>query len=70
MEDEEALESSTHISQLPDPVQHQVNNLLPNGVVPPGIVVGSVLLASDQLLGVEQLAVGSSSYLVCLMTSN
>ena len=34
--------------------------LLPNGVVAPGVVVGGVLLASDQLLGVEELSVGPS----------
>ena len=64
MEDEESLKASTHVSKLPDPVQHQVNDLLPNGVVPPGVVVGGVLLASDQLLRMKQLSVGSSSHLI------
>ena len=64
MEDEESLESSAHIGQLPDPVKNQVNNLLADGVVAPGVVVGGVLLASDQLLGVKQLTIGSSSNLV------
>ena len=57
------LESSALISDLPDPVQHQVHDLLANGVVTPGVVVGGVLLASDQLLGVEELSVGSSANL-------
>ena len=35
-----------------------------DGVVSPGVVVGRVLLSAHQLLGVEQLPVGSSSNLV------
>ena len=33
--------------------------LLPNGVVAPGVVVGSVLLASDHAAGVEEVSVCS-----------
>ena len=58
MEDEETLEPSAHVRQLPHPVQHQVHDLLADGVVAPGVVVGGVLLACDQLLRVEQLPVG------------
>ena len=61
MEDEETLETSALISQLPDAVQHQVHNLLAHGVVPPGVVVGGIFLASNQLLGMEQLTVRPSS---------
>ena len=64
MEDEESLETSALVSQLPDPVQNQVHDLLPDGVVAPGVVVGGVLLASNKLLGMEQLAIGSSSNLI------
>merc|ERR1711893_264654 len=64
VEDEEALQPSALVSQLPDAVQDQVNNLLTNGVVTTGIVVGSILLTSDQLLRVEQLAVGASADLI------
>merc|ERR1719187_2445682 len=64
MEDEEALESSTVVSQLPDPVQDQVHNLLAHGVVTPGVVVSGVLLAGDHLLGVEELPVGPGTDLV------
>ena len=32
------------------------------------VVVGSVFLASDQLLGVKQLTVGASAHLVCKLT--
>merc|ERR1711976_406661 len=64
VEDEEALQTSALISQLADPVQDKIHNLLANGVVTTGIVVGSILLASDQLLRVEQLAVGASADLI------
>jgi len=64
VEDEEALETGALVSQLPDPVQNQVNDLLANGVVTTGIVVGGILLASDELLGVEQLAVCASAHLI------
>ena len=49
MEDEETLESSALLREFPDSVKNQVNNLLADGVVTPGVVVGGVLLASDQL---------------------
>ena len=61
MEDEESLEPGALVRQLPHPVQHQVDDLLADGVVTPRVVVGGVLLAGHQLLGVEQLAVRSSS---------
>ena len=38
--------------------------LLPNGVVAPGVVVGGVLLAIDQLLRMVELTVGPNSGLV------
>lgn len=47
--------------QLANPVQDEVNDLLANGVVPTGIVIGSIFLACDQLLRVEELAVGASA---------
>ena len=49
MEKKKSLKSRTLVSQLPDSVQNQVHDLLANGVVAPGVVVGSVLLARDQL---------------------
>ena len=54
------LEASAVVCQLADPVQHQVDDLLADGVVPASVVVRRVLLAGHQLLGVEQLAVGAS----------
>ena len=52
------------IGHPPDLVHRDLNLLLTNGVVTPGVVVGSILLASDQLLGVEELPVGSHFDLV------
>ena len=69
MEDEESLETCAHVGQLADTVQHQVNNLLADGVVASCVVVGRVLLAGDQLLGVEQLAIGSSPNLIYKISS-
>ena len=38
--------------------------ILTNGVVSSGVVVGSILLAGDELLRVEELAVSSSPHLI------
>jgi len=64
VEDEETLETSTLIGQLSDSVEHQVNDLLTDGVVTSGVVVGGILLTGDQLLWVEELSVGTSSDLI------
>ena len=64
VEDEESLESGTLISQFSDPVQAVVNNLLSDGVVTTSVVVGSVLFATDELFGVEELSVGSSPHFI------
>jgi len=64
MEDEESLETSALISKLTDTVKHQVNDLLSNGVVTTGIVVGSILLAGHKLLRVKELAVCASTDLI------
>merc|ERR1719500_298894 len=64
MEEKESLESSASICQLPDSVKNKVDNLLSDGVVSSGIVVGGVLLSVDELLRVVQLTVCSASGLV------
>jgi len=64
VEDEETLETSTLIGQLSDSVEHQVHDLLTNGIVTSGVVVSGILLTGDQLLWVEELSVGTSSDLV------
>jgi hypothetical protein len=65
VEDEEALQTGALVSQLADSVQDQVDDFLADGVVAASVVVGGVLLARDQLLGVEQLAVGAGADLIC-----
>jgi len=61
VEDHEALETGTVISELADSVKDQVDDFLADGVVATGIVVGSIFLAGDELLGVVELSVGSSA---------
>ncbi len=41
-----------------------VNELLSDGVVTTGVVVGGILLSSDHQLGVEQTAVGAGADLI------
>ena len=62
--DKEALKTSAVISELADPVEDEVNNLLSDGVVTTGVVVGGIFLSGDQLLRVVELAVGTSANLV------
>merc|ERR1712107_441192 len=64
MEQKESLKSSTGVSELPNPVENQVDNLLSDSVVSSSVVVSSVLLSVDELLGMVQLTVGSASGLI------
>ena len=64
MEDKESLKTSTVVSKLSGSVKDKVNDLLSDGVMSTGIVVGSIFLSGDQLLRVVQLSVGSSSDLI------
>ena len=64
MEHQEALEPGALVSHPPDLVHRDLDLLLADGVVTPGVVVCGVLLASDQLLRMEELPVGSSSNLL------
>ena len=61
MEDEESLKPSALVRQLADPVEHHVDDLFADGVVATGVVVGGIFLAGDQLLRVEERAVGAST---------
>jgi len=61
VKDHEALEASAVISELADSVKDKVNDFLADGVVTTGVVVGSILLARDELLRVVELAVGASA---------
>merc|ERR550537_1476734 len=64
VEDEEALEAGAVVGELADAVEDEVHDLLADGVVAAGVVVGGVLLARDELLRVEELAVGAGADLV------
>lgn len=65
VKNQESLKSGALIGQLPDSVQHQVHDLLADGVVAARIVVGRVLFAGDQLLRMEQLSVRAGAHFVC-----
>jgi len=64
VENEETLKPSALVGQFPDPVQNQVDDFLSNSVVATSVVVGSILLAGDQLFGVEQLPVSASPHFI------
>ena len=57
VEDEETLKTRAVIRDVANLVQHLVNQLFSNSVVTTSVVVASILLSSDHLLGVEQAAV-------------
>ncbi|PVD29742.1 hypothetical protein C0Q70_08998 [Pomacea canaliculata] len=65
VEDEEALQPCALVRQLADAVQHQVDDLLADGVVAAGVVVGGILLTRDELFRVEQLTVGTQPHFIC-----
>lgn len=50
-------------------MQDKVNDLLANGVGTLGMVIGSIFFASDELLRVEELAVGASSNFITTVGS-
>jgi len=64
VEDKESLETSALIGELSDSVEAEINNLLTDGVVTTGEVVGGILLTRDELLGVEELSVGAGTDLI------
>ena len=64
VEDEEALETNTVVGNTADLVEDAIDELLSDGVVATGVVVGSILLASDHHLGVEEVPVGTGADLV------
>jgi hypothetical protein len=64
VEDEESLETGTRVGNTTNTVEDLIDHLLTNGVVATGVVVGSILLASDHLLRVEERTVGTGANLV------
>ena len=65
MEDEKSLKACALIGEFTDPVEYEIDNFLSDGVVASSVVVSSILFAGDQLLWVEQLAVGTGAYFIC-----
>lgn len=61
VENKETLETRAVVGDTADLVQDTVDHLLANGVVTTGVVVGSILLASDHLFRVEKAAVGTGA---------
>lgn len=64
MKDQKSLDSSAQIRQFANSVQGQIDDLLANGVMASSIIVGSVFFAGYQLLGMEQLTVGSGAHFI------
>ena len=64
VEDEEALEAGAVVGELADAVEAEIDDFLADGVVATSVVVGGVFLAGDELLRVEELAVGAGADLV------
>jgi len=64
VENQEALKTCALVSQFPNSVQDEANDLLANGVVTSGIVISGIFFACDELLRVEELAVGASANLI------
>jgi hypothetical protein len=64
VEHDKSLETRAIISELTDAVKNKVDNLLSDGVVTTGIVVGSVLFSRNQLFRVIDLTICSSTNLI------
>ena len=62
---ETCLEAGSVLCQPLDPVESDLDLLLPNGVVAPGVVVARVLLARDHLTRVKQVPVCTRPHLQC-----
>jgi len=61
VEDEESLKSGALVGGFADAIEDDVDELFADGVMTAGVIVRSVFFASDQLFGMEELAVSSSS---------
>merc|ERR1719199_2075897 len=60
----ESLQAGAVVSEFTDAVEHQVDNLLADGIMASRKIVGRSLLSSDKLLRVEELAIGSGTHLI------
>jgi hypothetical protein len=64
IENEKTLQTGAVISQLPDSIETDVNNLLANSVVSTSEIVSSILLSGNKLLRMEELAIGPSPHFI------
>ena len=64
MENQEALKTRALVSQFPNSVQDKINDLLANGIVTSGTVIGNIFFIGDKLRRVEELEVGASANLI------
>eukprot|EP00978_Attheya_sp_CCMP212_P001143 scaffold2373_cov53-Attheya_sp.AAC.2 len=64
VEDEESLQAAAVVGNLADAVHGLVHNVLADGVVSASVVIGRVLLAVHDGVGVVQAAVGAVAHLV------
>jgi hypothetical protein len=64
VEDQEALETNAVVGDASNLVQDLVDQLLANGIVATGVVIGSILLAGNHLLRVEEAAIRAGAHLV------
>ena len=64
VKDQKALQTGTIVRQLANAIEHDIDNLLARGVVTTRIIVGRILLAVDDLLGMVELLHGSGAHFV------
>merc|ERR1719384_1855783 len=62
--DHESLKTCAIVGKLTDTVQHEIDDLFADRVVPTGEVVCGVLLSRDELFWVEELTVSSGAHFV------
>jgi len=64
VEDQEALKTGAVICDAADLVHNLFNELLADGVLATSVVVRGILLAGDQVFGVEEVAVRTGTNLI------
>jgi len=64
VEQQKSLKTSAIVGELANAVEDQIDNLFTDGVMATGEIVASIFLAGDQLLGMEQLSVGTGTDLI------
>jgi hypothetical protein len=64
MVNHEALKTGAIVGQLTEAIQSEVNNFFTDGVMTTGEIVRGIFFAGDQLLGMEELSVGTGANFV------